>query len=110
MSCEGLGRVLEHVQCGLAVVDGRSPGEECEVRPSREDFCFTQWQFVIINGYLLDFFETQLSEYEVSDQQSDVLADLYKIFGSMNITGFGSRMELSKSPFACTGERGMTIY
>lgn len=27
----------------------------------------------------------------------------------MKITGFGSRMEASRSPLACRGERGMTI-
>lgn len=51
-----------------------------------------------------------LSSYNNSIKQSDIKpADLYKILGSMKITGFGSRILLSKRPLAWMGERGITI-
>ena len=36
-------------------------------------------------------------------------AERYRTLGSMNMTGFGSRMALSSRPLACIGERGITI-
>jgi hypothetical protein len=98
MGLESWFRRSKHMESGLAIVDWCTPRQQREIGAPEKGLCAADGELIIIYGNLLDF--GTLSKGELCDVCLCIPAERYKILGSMNITGFGSRIDPSRRPFA----------